>query len=148
MAADSSGRTFSEYLSHHLQNLVYGKLPEGYERVNKDGTIEVLQNDTWTFAYSSEEVAEMGFWAFHVDTLFFSITLGAIFLFIFARAAKNFSMEKPTKLQSFVEMLVDFIDGTVKGTFKSGKNTLVPPRALTILVGFFYEFEWTSFLVI
>ena len=73
MAADSSGRTFSEYLSHHLQNLVYGKLPEGYERVNKDGTIEVLQNDTWTFAYSSEEVAEMGFWAFHVDTLFFSI---------------------------------------------------------------------------
>ena len=134
MAADSSGRTFSEYLSHHLQNLVYGKLPEGYERVNKDGTIEVLQNDTWTFAYSSEEVAEMGFWAFHVDTLFFSITLGAIFLFISTRAAKNFSMEKPTKLQSFVEMLVDFIDGTVKGTLKSAKNTLVAPMALTIFV--------------
>ena len=78
---------------------MYGKLPAGYERYNKDGTVEVLEKDTWTFAYSGEEVAEMGFWAFHVDTLFFSITLGAIFLFIFARAAKNFSIEKPTKPQ-------------------------------------------------
>ena len=43
-------------------------------------------------------------------------------------------MEKPTKLQSFVEMVVDFIDGTVKGTFKSAKNTLVAPMALTIFV--------------
>lgn len=134
MAADTSGRTFSEYLSHHLQNLVYGKLPAGYERYNKDGTVEILEKDTWTFAYSGEEVAEMGFWAFHVDTLFFSITLGAVFLFIFARAAKNFSIEKPTKLQSFVEMMVDFIDNTVKGTFKSAKNTLVAPMALTIFV--------------
>ena len=134
MAADTSGRTFSEYLSHHLQNLVYGKLPAGYERVNKDGTVEILENDTWTFALSSEEVSEMGFWAFHVDTLFFSVTLGALFLFIFARAAKNFSIEKPTKLQSFIEMMVEFVDNTVKGTFKSAKNTLVAPMALTIFV--------------
>ena len=61
MAADSSGRTFSEYLSHHLQNLVYGKLPEGYERVNKDGTIEVLQNDTWTFATAQKKLLK---WAY------------------------------------------------------------------------------------
>ena len=58
MASDSSGRTFQEYLEHHLQNLVYGKLPEGYERINKDGTTEVLQKDTWTLAQGKAEVAE------------------------------------------------------------------------------------------
>ena len=132
MASESSGRTFQEYLEHHLQNLVYGKLPEGYERYNKDGTIEVLEKDTWTFAQGSAEVSEMGFWAFHVDTLFFSTLLGAIFLFVFARAAKNFSLYKPSKLQCFIELMIDFINGVVKGTFKSAKNTLVAPMALTI----------------
>ena len=132
MASDSSGRTFQEYLEHHLQNLVYGKLPEGYERINKDGTTEVLQKDTWTLAQGKAEVAEMGFWAFHVDTLFFSTLLGAIFLFIFARAAKNFSLYKPTRLQCFIEMMIDFINGVVQGTFKSAKNSLIAPMALTI----------------
>ena len=28
MASESSGRTFQEYLEHHLQNLVFGPLPE------------------------------------------------------------------------------------------------------------------------
>ena len=132
MASDSSGRTFQEYLEHHLQNLVYGKLPEGYERINKDGTTEVLQKDTWTLAQGKAEVAEMGFWAFHIDTLFFSTLLGAIFLFVFARAAKNFSLYKPTKLQCFIEMMIDFINGVVQGTFKSAKNSLIAPMALTI----------------
>ena len=132
MASDSSGRTFQEYLEHHLQNLVYGKLPEGYERINKDGTTEVLQKDTWTLAQGKAEVAEMGFWAFHIDTLFFSTLLGAIFLFVFARAAKNFSLYKPTRLQCFIEMMIDFINGVVQGTFKSAKNSLIAPMALTI----------------
>ena len=132
MASESSGRTFQEYLEHHLQNLVYGKLPEGYERINKDGTTEVLQKDTWTLAQGKAEVAEMGFWAFHIDTLFFSTLLGAIFLFIFARAAKNFSLYKPTRLQCFIEMMIDFINGVVQGTFKSAKNSLIAPMALTI----------------
>ena len=134
MAAEKSELTFQDYLQHHLQNLVFGKLPEGYERVNKDGSVEVLAQDTWTLAYSSKEVAEMGFWAFHVDTLFFSVLLGGIFLFIFRGAAQNFSLTKPTKLQLFVEMLIDFVNDVVKGTFKTAKNTLIAPMALTIFV--------------
>ena len=105
---------------------------QGYERINKDGTTEVLQKDTWTLAQGKAEVAEMGFWAFHIDTLFFSTLLGAIFLFIFARAAKNFSLYKPTRLQCFIEMMIDFINGVVQGTFKSAKNSLIAPMALTI----------------
>ena len=75
MASEKTESTFQDYLQHHLQNLVFGKLPEGYERENKDGSIETLSKDTWTFAHSKSEVSEMGFWAFHVDTLFFSILL-------------------------------------------------------------------------
>ena len=31
-------------------------------------------------------------------------------------------------------MMIDFVNGVVKGTFKAGQNTLVAPMALTIFV--------------
>ena len=155
MASESSGRTFQEYLEHHLQNLVYGPLPAGHERkfyakgsdeagkevycqdknLNYDGEKycnETLAENGWYLANNKTDVEAMGFWALHIDTMFFSVLLGGLFLFIFARAAKNFSLDKPTKLQLFIEMMIDFINGVVKGTFKSAKNTLVAPMALTI----------------
>ena len=155
MASESSGRTFQEYLEHHLQNLVYGPLPAGHERkfyskgddevskqaycqdknLSYDGDKyckEALSENGWYLANNKTDVEAMGFWALHIDTLFFSALLGAIFLFIFARAAQNFSLEKPTKLQLFVEMMIDFINGVVKGTFKAGQNSLIAPMALTI----------------
>jgi len=155
MASESSGRTFQEYLAHHLQNLVYGPLPEGHERkfyakgdssaekdtycqdkgMDYDGSKyckETLTEDGWHLANNKTDVEAMGFWALHIDTLFFSILLGSIFVFLFARAAKNFSLENPTKLQCFIEMMIDFINGVVKGTFKAAKNTLIAPMALTI----------------
>ena len=155
MASESSGRTFQEYLEHHLQNLVYGPLPAGHERkfyakgsdeagketycqdknLNYDGEKyckETLAEDGWYLANNKTDVEAMGFWALHIDTMFFSVLLGGLFLFIFARGAKKFSLDKPTKLQLFIEMMIDFINGVVKGTFKSAKNSLVAPMALTI----------------
>ena len=88
MASEKTESTFQDYLQHHLQNLVYGKLPAGYERENKDGTVEVLTNDTWTFAYNKSEVAEMGFWAFHVDTLFLTFAGWYIFVFLYQGSQK------------------------------------------------------------
>ena len=155
MASESSGRTFQEYLEHHLQNLVYGPLPAGHERkfyakgsdeagketycqdknLNYDGEKyckETLAEDGWYLANNKTDVEAMGFWALHIDTMFFSVLLGGLSLFIFARGAKNFSLDKPTKLQLFIEMMIDFINGVVKGTFKSAKNSLVAPMALTI----------------
>ena len=32
MAAAGEAQTVSEYIVHHLTNLTYGKLPEGFER--------------------------------------------------------------------------------------------------------------------
>ena len=47
MAASSA----SEYIKHHLGNLTYGRLPEGYERLDHHGdVVETLETSTWTFA--------------------------------------------------------------------------------------------------
>ena len=155
MASESSGRTFQEYLEHHLQNLVYGPLPAGHERklyskgsdettkeaycqsknLDYDGEKyckETLTEDGWYLANNKIDVEAMGFWALHIDTMFFSVLLGALFLFVFTRAAQNFSLDKPTKLQLFIEMMIDFINGVVKGTFKAAQNSLIAPMALTI----------------
>ena len=56
--------TSKSYITHHLQNLVYGELPAGYER---DG--HILEEATWTLAHNHEEVVEMGFWSLNVDSL-------------------------------------------------------------------------------
>jgi F-type H+-transporting ATPase subunit a len=117
----------TEYIKHHLTNLTYGKLPEGTERV--DGT--VLTSDTWTLAQSAAEASQMGFMAFHIDSLAWSIGLGALIMFLFYRAARKATLGVPSGFQNFVEIMVEFIDNTVKESFH-GRNPLVAPLALTI----------------
>lgn len=73
----------------------------------------------------------MGFWAIHLDTMFFSLLLGSLMMWLFHRAAKKASKEVPTGFQNFAEMMVEFIDNSVRGSF-SAKNDLVAPLALTI----------------
>jgi F-type H+-transporting ATPase subunit a len=107
--------TSAEYIRHHLQNLTYGKLP--------DGTLGV--------AHSAQEAKEMGFWAINLDTTIVAFVLGAVFLFLFARAAQKASAGVPSGLQNFVEWIVEFIDTSVRGSF-TAKNDMVAPLALTI----------------
>lgn len=109
--------TSSEYIKHHLQNLTYGKLPDG----------------TWGLAHSAEQAKEMGFWALNLDTLGMSVFLGALFLFLFRAVAKSATSGVPVGFQNFAEWIVEFIDTSVRGSF-SGKNALVAPLALTIFV--------------
>ncbi|KAA1174134.1 F0F1 ATP synthase subunit A [Marinobacter salinexigens] len=117
----------SEYIKHHLQNLTYGELPAGYERA--DGT--VIEQATWTLAHNAQEASDMGFWALHVDSLGWSVALGLIFLIIFRMAAKRATSDQPGGLQNFVEVMVEFVDNSVKETFH-GKNKVIAPLALTI----------------
>jgi F-type H+-transporting ATPase subunit a len=128
--------TSGEYIKHHLQNLTYGQLPAGYERVDHHGNVEVLSASTWTVAHSSQEAKDMGFWAVNLDSMGFSIGLGLLFLFFFRMAAKKAALGVPTGLQNFVEWIVEFIDDAVRGSF-SHKNPLVAPLALTIFVWVF-----------
>ena len=110
----------SEYIKHHLTNLVYGQKTDG----------------SWGIAHSPEEIKEMGFWSINLDSMGFSIILGLFFLWIFRKAAKNASTDAPTGFQNFIEMIIEFIDTSVRGSF-TGKNPLVAPLALTIFIWIF-----------
>jgi len=112
--------TSSMYIKHHLTNLTFGQLPDG----------------GWGFAHNAEEAASMGFWAFHVDTLGWSFFLGALFLYIFHRAAKQATADTPSGIQNFAESVVEFIDTSVRGSF-SGRNPMIAPLALTVFVWVF-----------
>ena len=118
-----------EYIKHHLQNLTYGKLPEAYERA--DGT--VVEEATWTFARTAAEASDMGFMAFHVDTLGWSIAMGILFLGVFRFVASRATTGVPGGLQNAVEMTVEFIEGMVRDGFHA-RNTLIAPLALTMFV--------------
>jgi F-type H+-transporting ATPase subunit a len=125
-----------EYISHHLTNLTYGKLPAGYVRHNEDGSTAELTEATWTMAHGGEEAAAMGFNAVHVDSLGWSFGLGALIMFLFWRMAKKATTGVPSGMLNFVEMIVEFIDNTVKESFH-GRSSIVAPLALTIFTWVF-----------
>lgn len=77
-----------------------------------------------------------GFWTWNIDSLFFSIGLGLFFLWLFRSVGKRATTGVPGKLQCFVEMIVEFVDSSVKESFH-GKNKLIAPLALTIFVWVF-----------
>ena len=110
----------SEYIKHHLTNLVYGQHADG----------------SWGIAHGADQIKEMGFWSINLDSMIFSIGLGCFFLWIFRQAAKRASTDAPTGLQNFIEMMVEFVDDSVRGSF-TGKNPLVAPLAMTIFVWIF-----------
>jgi len=114
------GLTSGAYIKHHLQNMTYGNHPD----------------KGWVFAHTPEEAKEMGFWAFHVDSLGWSFALALFFFFSFRLVAKNVSTGVPTGFQNFAEMVIDFINTSVRGSF-SAKNDLVAPLALTVFAWVF-----------
>ncbi|GLP97662.1 F0F1 ATP synthase subunit A [Paraferrimonas sedimenticola] len=77
-----------------------------------------------------------GFWTWHIDSLLFSVGLGALFLWLFHSVAKKATTGVPGKWQCFVEMIVEFVDSSVKESFH-GKNALIAPLALTVFVWIF-----------
>jgi F-type H+-transporting ATPase subunit a len=59
-----------------------------------------------------------------------------IFIWLFRRAARKTSTDKPSRFQAAIELVVDFVDSSVKDTFH-GKDRLIAPLALTIFVWVF-----------
>jgi len=109
--------TSTGYIKHHLQNLTFGQHSDG----------------TWGLAHGAHEAKEMGFWAIHVDTMFWSVLLGALFLWLFRKAAVRASADTPSGFLNFVEWVIEFIDNNVRSSF-SHKNDMVAPLALTLFV--------------
>jgi len=113
----SEALTTTGYIKHHLQNLTFGQHPDG----------------SWGLAHGAAEAREMGFWAIHLDTMFWSVFLGALFLWVFRKAAVKATAETPSGFLNFVEWVIEFVDENVRSTF-SHKNDLVAPLALTLFV--------------
>ncbi|RLA07441.1 MAG: F0F1 ATP synthase subunit A [Gammaproteobacteria bacterium] len=109
--------TTSEYIKHHLTNLAVGQRADG----------------SWDIAKSTADAGEMGFWVLHLDTLGFSILLGIIFSAFFYFVARKAHAGVPHGVLNFVEWVVEFIENTVKESFKA-KNTLIAPLSLTVFM--------------
>lgn len=120
MAGSSENVTTSEYISHHLQNLTFGQHPDG----------------SWGFAHGAEEAAAMGFWAIHVDTVFWSLVLGAIFYLLFRAVASKANSGVPSRFQAAIEVIVEFVDTSVREAFH-GTSKFIAPLALTLFVWIF-----------
>ena len=131
--------TVNGYIQHHLTNLTYGKLPYDSEvwHCNKETHTwdmpTIVPADTWTFAHGATQAADMGFWAFNVDSIGWSVFLGALFLGIFKWAIPK-NTDTPSGLQNFVEMCIEFVDDNVQSLFGSTNNKLIAPLALTVFV--------------
>jgi F-type H+-transporting ATPase subunit a len=119
-AAHAAEHTANAYISHHLTNLTYGWLPDR----------------GWTLAHGAEEAGAMGFWAIHLDSMGWAIVLGVIFCWLFQKAARSATAATPGALQNFVEVIVAFVDDTVRSTF-AYSNKLVAPLSLTVFVWVF-----------
>lgn len=115
--AEEHALTSTEYIKHHLTNWTYGKMPDG----------------TWKVAENGTEAQQMGFNAIHLDSMLWSVTLGIIFCLIFWLAARRANTGVPGKFQSAIEMVIEFVDTSVRETFH-GKSRLIAPLALTIFV--------------
>ena len=108
-------QTSGEYIQHHLQNL----------QVCKDEAGE------WVWNHCAGNPMTI-----NVDSMFWSVFLGLVFVILFRSAAKKTSADKPGRFQALVEIIVDFVDGSVKDTFH-GKSRLIAPLGLTIFVWVF-----------
>ncbi|MGD8482584.1 MAG: FoF1 ATP synthase subunit a, partial [Gammaproteobacteria bacterium] len=110
-----SEQTSNEYIQHHMQNLQVCRV---------DGE--------WVWNQCAGN-----FWTLNVDSMFWSIALGLVFVFLFRKVAKNAETGVPGRFQAAIESIVEFVDTSVKETFR-GKSDLIAPLALTIFVWVFF----------
>lgn len=86
-----------------------------------------------------------GFWAFHIDTLVFSVLLGIVLCWVMKKMAeKSLAQAKKDELPSFgvivAEMIFEFVDNTVKGFYGHSRGD-IGSLALTI---FCWVFLWNT----
>ncbi len=116
MSASSEGAgekalTAGDYIGHHLVHLQ-----------NK----AVKQSSIVDFTY------------FNLDTIFWSIALGLIGLFVMWRVAKSVHSGVPGRMQAAVEILLEMVDSQAKGIVKNAQSRkMVGPLALTVFVWIF-----------
>jgi F-type H+-transporting ATPase subunit a len=115
MSSEANAPSASEYIQHHLQH---------------------LQKD---FSFQSvKQTSVVDFSLFNLDSVFFSVLLGAIGCFLLWRGARKATSGVPGRFQAAVEILVEMVDNQAKGVIHSeASRKLVGPMALTVFVWIF-----------
>jgi F-type H+-transporting ATPase subunit a len=110
MAAEEHGTTTAgEYIGHHLTHL-----------------------------RSHEQTSVADFSVINYDTLFWSILLGIVGLFVMWRVAKAVTSGVPGRLQAAVEILLEMVDNQAKAIVHSAHSRkFVGPLALTVFIWIF-----------
>jgi len=93
----------------------------------KLGTVEYIQHHL-----ANNTVGE-GFWTFNLDTIGFSLFLGALIIYVAARLGKQLETGTPGGFQNFIESILDFVSGNIRDAFP-GNNPIIAPLALTIFI--------------
>ena len=74
---------------------------------------------------------------FHVDTLFWSVVLGLLTVFMLARAAAKATSGVPGRFQAAVEIVVEMVDSQAK-SIVHGDRSFIAPLALTVFIWIFF----------
>ncbi len=102
--------TTGQYIQHHLENL--------------------------TFNLHTMSLGRDGFWTLNLDTLFVGLVTALLLGFMMRWVASRMTSGTPGRLQNFIEMIIEFVDRSVRETYH-GKSPLIAPLALTIFVWIF-----------
>jgi len=114
MAAEH-GPTAGEYIQHHLQHL------------------------QMNFSFQSvKQTSIVDFSVFNLDSVLFSVILGALGCFLLWRAARRSTAGVPGRFQAAVEMMAEMVESQAKGVIHNERSRkLVAPLALTVFVWIF-----------
>ena len=75
--------------------------------------------------------AQGGFWSVHLDSVAFGCAISLGFVLLFILVARRATAGVPGRLQSIIEMVVEYFNDIVKDTFH-GRSALVGPLAVSI----------------
>jgi F-type H+-transporting ATPase subunit a len=111
MSAEQHALTAPEYIGHHLRH---------------------LQNKT--------EAQAIVDWSYiNIDSIFWSLLLGALAIGLLWKAARKASSGVPGRFQAAVEILVEMVDTQAKGIIPSAESRkAVAPVALTVFAWIFF----------
>ncbi|WP_286747342.1 F0F1 ATP synthase subunit A [Aquabacterium sp. UBA2148] len=111
MSAEAHALTAPEYIGHHLRHLQ--NKPEAQAIVD------------WSYI--------------NIDSVFWSVVMGLLGVFLLWKAARKATSGVPGRFQAAVEMLVELVDTQAKGIIPSAESRkAVAPVALTVFVWIFF----------
>ncbi len=109
--APEGGKTAGEYISHHLTHLSNKEMAAG---------------------------SPFDLSVFHLDSVIFSVLIGAIACFMLWKAARKATSGAPGRFQAAVEILVEMVESQAKGiVHNANSRKLVAPLALTVFIWIF-----------